>query len=42
VVGSGEWLESKVSQGGTASARVAEQLESARKVLGQLGGATAP
>ena len=28
------WLESKVSEGGTALGRVREQLEAARKVLG--------
>ena len=30
------WLESKVSAGGTASARVAEQIASAREVLADL------
>ena len=28
------WLESKVSEGGTSSARLAEQLQKAREVLG--------
>jgi len=32
------WLESKVSAGGTASVRVAEQLEAAREVLADLAG----
>jgi argininosuccinate lyase len=31
------WLESKVSEGGTASARVREQLDRARAVLGEAG-----
>jgi argininosuccinate lyase len=31
------WLESKVSEGGTASARVQEQLDRARSVLGRKG-----
>ena len=35
ILGQGEWLESKVSAGGTASARVAEQLEAARDALDQ-------
>ncbi len=39
VLGSGRWLESKLSAGGTASTRVAEQVEAARRVLGELGGA---
>jgi argininosuccinate lyase len=33
VLAQSSWLESKISQGGTASARVAEQLTSARAVL---------
>lgn len=33
VLSDGSWLESKVSEGGTASVRVAEQLERARAVL---------
>ena len=33
MLASGSWLESKVSEGGTASARVREQLERAREVL---------
>jgi argininosuccinate lyase len=33
VLANGSWLESKVSEGGTASARVREQLERARAVL---------
>ena len=33
VLSNGSWLESKVSEGGTASARVREQLERARAVL---------
>ncbi len=33
VLASGQWLESKVSAGGTASARVAEQLDAARAAL---------
>jgi argininosuccinate lyase len=37
VLRSGEWLESKVSAGGTASVRVAEQLEAGRAVLAQRG-----
>jgi argininosuccinate lyase len=35
VLASGSWLESKVSQGGTSSARLAEQLELAEAVLGE-------
>jgi argininosuccinate lyase len=34
VLSNGSWLESKVSEGGTASARVHEQLERARAILG--------
>jgi argininosuccinate lyase len=34
VLAQGSWLESKVSEGGTALARVREQLRAARKVLG--------
>ena len=34
VLGQDSWLESKVSQGGTASARLAEQLALAERVLG--------
>jgi len=34
VLGQESWLESKVSEGGTASARLAEQLEAAERVLG--------
>ena len=33
VLAQGAWLESKVSEGGTALARVREQLTSARSVL---------
>ncbi len=33
VLANGSWLESKVSEGGTSSARVREQLERARAVL---------
>jgi argininosuccinate lyase len=33
VLRQGSWLESKVSEGGTSSARLAEQLEAARAVL---------
>ena len=33
VLGQGAWLESKVSEGGTALARVREQLERARELL---------
>jgi argininosuccinate lyase len=33
VLANGSWLESKISEGGTASARVREQLERARAVL---------
>ncbi len=33
VLASSSWLESKVSQGGTAAARVREQLEQARALL---------
>ncbi len=33
VLGNGSWLESKVSEGGTASARVKDQLQCAREVL---------
>jgi argininosuccinate lyase len=36
VLESGQWLESKVSAGGTASARVADQLEAARAALAKL------
>jgi argininosuccinate lyase len=39
VLSSESWLESKVSQGGTASARLGEQIELAERVLG--GAATA-
>jgi argininosuccinate lyase len=35
VLESGSWLESKVSQGGTASARLAEQMALAELVLGE-------
>jgi argininosuccinate lyase len=34
VLSSGQWLESKVSEGGTSRARVEEQLEKARAALG--------
>jgi argininosuccinate lyase len=34
VISSGQWLESKVSEGGTSRARVAEQLDRARAALG--------
>jgi argininosuccinate lyase len=33
VLANGSWLESKVSEGGTASARVREQLDRARAIL---------
>ena len=33
VLSNGSWLESKVSEGGTASARLSEQLQRARAVL---------
>ena len=33
LLGDGAWLESKASEGGTALARVREQLEQARAVL---------
>jgi argininosuccinate lyase len=36
VLGEGAWLESKVSAGGTASARVGEQLDAAAAVLAEL------
>ncbi len=36
VLAAGSWLESKVSAGGTASARVAEQLEAADAALAAL------
>ena len=36
VLAGGAWLESKISAGGTASARIAEQLVSAREVLADL------
>ena len=36
VLSSGSWLETKVSAGGTASARVAEQLEAAESALSEL------
>jgi argininosuccinate lyase len=36
VLDSASWLESKVSAGGTASARVAEQLDAARAALEEL------
>jgi len=42
VLRSGEWLESKVSPGGTASARVAEQLEAGRRALAALRKGTGP
>jgi argininosuccinate lyase len=35
VLESGSWLESKVSEGGTGSARLAEQIELAERVLGE-------
>jgi argininosuccinate lyase len=38
VVAKGGWIESKVSRGGTARARVEEQLARARDVLGETGG----
>jgi argininosuccinate lyase len=38
ILGDGAWLESKVSLGGTSSARVAEQLDAARGVLAEAGG----
>jgi argininosuccinate lyase len=33
VLGRGSWLESKVSEGGTSSARLAEQISAARAML---------
>jgi argininosuccinate lyase len=36
VLRSGRWLESKVSEGGTASARLAEQLDAARSALEEI------
>ena len=33
VLSNGSWLESKVSEGGTSSARVSEQLGRARQIL---------
>ena len=33
MLANGSWLESKVSEGGTASARVREQLDRARAIL---------
>ncbi len=41
VLGSGQWLESKLSAGGTASARLSEQIEAARAALVELEGAGA-
>jgi argininosuccinate lyase len=38
VFAEGRWLESKISAGGTASARVAEQLEAARAALAEVRG----
>jgi argininosuccinate lyase len=35
VLRQGSWLESKVSEGGTSSARLAEQIAAARAVLGE-------
>ena len=37
MLSSGSWLESKVSEGGTASARVDEQIDRARAVLARRG-----
>jgi argininosuccinate lyase len=37
VLAAGSWLESKVSEGGTASARLAEQIALARAALGDAG-----
>jgi argininosuccinate lyase len=37
VLAEGSWLDSKVSAGGTGSGPLAEQLEKARRVLGELG-----
>jgi argininosuccinate lyase len=37
LLGEGAWLESKVSPGGTSTARVREQLEAATAALGELG-----
>ena len=37
VLAGDSWLESKISAGGTASARVAEQIETARQVLAERG-----
>ena len=42
VLASGAWLETKGSAGGTASARVAEQLEAARASLAELGEGSGP
>jgi argininosuccinate lyase len=42
VLGSTAWLETKGSAGGTASARVAEQLEAARASLAELGEGSGP
>jgi argininosuccinate lyase len=39
VLAGGAWIESKVSAGGTSSARVAEQLAAARTALGEVSGA---
>jgi argininosuccinate lyase len=42
VLASAAWLETKGSAGGTASARVAEQLEAARASLAELGEGSGP
>jgi argininosuccinate lyase len=41
VLSSSSWLESKVSEGGTASGRVQEQLDRAKQVLEEVAGAQA-
>jgi argininosuccinate lyase len=40
VLAQSSWLESKVSEGGTSSARVAEQIERARTVLAETDAAS--
>jgi argininosuccinate lyase len=41
VLSSSSWLESKVSEGGTSSARIREQLDKARQILAEAPGAEA-
>jgi argininosuccinate lyase len=41
VLAEGAWLESKLSAGGTASARVSEQISAAREALAGIGEAAA-